>query len=296
MSRGARGSPPERPVAPATLRLVESPAPLAHEAPLRLVESPPAADGGRQRRESQPAPVQRATQTPGRARPRGLLASVGSWLLEPAEPGSEPGAPPQPGLRPVVAVFGLARGCGATTLARALACELAARDPAGVAAVGCPGPTAGLPLGAPAATRLAAVLAELPGAATRALGRLCLVSGVAEPVLADTARHHAPLVLDAGSASVGGVPAAIADHVFLVASPAQEPALAMVVAAGLARLGPEPGVVVSRGGAGARWEGRAHTVLPESRLGAQLALSGRHPRGDIGRVVGELADTCHGSR
>ena len=48
-----------------------------------------------------------------------VLARAEAWLLEPAQPGlsDAPASPP----RPVVAVRGLARGCGASTVARAVA-------------------------------------------------------------------------------------------------------------------------------------------------------------------------------
>jgi hypothetical protein len=32
--------------------------------------------------------------------------------------------------------------------------------------------------------------------------------------------------------------------------------------------------------------------LPESRMGAQLALGGREPRGELGRAIAELANLC----
>ena len=234
------------------------------------------------------------------AQRRGLVASAlaaaGSWLLEPAD-----AAPPAPVadpacVRPVIAVFGLARGCGVTVVSRALAAELAARDD-GAAAVHCDARTAGLPLATQAAARLARALADVPGASTRAVGRLCLVAAAERAVLADTARHLAPLVLDAGSTSLGGVPAALADRVVLVGAPAVEPALASVATECLARLGHEPIVVLNRSVPEAEagppgWAGRAARVLPESRMGAQLALGGREPRGELGRAIGELADLC----
>jgi hypothetical protein len=64
------------------------------------------------------------------------------------------------------------------------------------------------------------------------------------------------------------------------------PALAAVAAACVARVGPEPLVVVS----GARRAAGAVVCLPRSRVGARLALGGREPRGELGRAVGRLAD------
>jgi hypothetical protein len=221
------------------------------------------------------------------------MSGLTSWLLEPAEPE----APPPVGAlgpRPVIAVFGLSRGCGATVVARALAAELAARDSAGAAAVSCATRASAVSLATQAATRLARSLADVPGAATRAVGRLCLVGGADELALADCARHFAPLVLDAGSGALGGRPAALADAMLLVASEASEPALAAVAAACLARVGPEPVVVVNGGGHGT-WGDRAAVTLPRSRMGAQLALGGREPRGELGRAVGRIADLVEGT-
>ncbi|HZG48615.1 MAG TPA: hypothetical protein VEY90_03750, partial [Thermoleophilaceae bacterium] len=45
---------------------------------------------------------------------------------------------------------------------------------------------------------------------------------------------------------MGGVPASLADHSLLVTTPAVEPALARVAADCLARVGPEPIIVLNR--------------------------------------------------
>lgn len=244
----------------------------------------------------------------GRAsRGKGLLAgAVGAasgWLVEPAAAGPEPFrvAPGRP--RPVIAVFGLARGSGVTVVARALAAELARRDSAGAAAVHCDARAAGIPLATPAAGQLARALAELPGADTRAVGRLCLVEGAERTAISEATRELAPLVLDAGSAALGGAPAAVADRVLLVATPTVEPALADVGAGCLARLGHAPLLVLNRAGLPASepdplesrhvsWMARGVHRLPDSRLGAQLASGGREARGELGRAIGELADLC----
>jgi hypothetical protein len=230
---------------------------------------------------------------------RGLLATalarVEDFLLEPAEPAREE-ISTAPGLRrPVVAVFGLARRSGATTVARGLAAELAVRD-GGAAAVSSPVPAAGIPLASPAAARLARSMADVPHARTRAVGRLCLIEGPSAAELADAARLQAPLVLDAGSEQVGGAAAAVADHVVLVGAPSVEPALAAVVSTCLGRVGPEPIVVLNRAGPDSGWDGRAAIELPEARMGAQLALGGREPRGALGRAVAALADLCEEPR
>jgi hypothetical protein len=248
---------------------------------------------------------------------RTALAAAGAWLLEPAEPRREPEAAAAGPLRPVIAVFGLARGCGVTVVARALAAELATRDADGAAAVHCNARAAGIPLATQAAAQLARTLRDVPGADTRAVGRLCLVGGAERTALVDSARHFAPLVLDAGSAALGGVPAALADRVVVVATPSVEPALAGVAAACLDRLGHQAILVLNRAEPGPRedrappaagddssaeddrslrWRERGVHRLPESRMGAQLALGGREARGELGRAIAELADLCEGRR
>ena len=222
-----------------------------------------------------------------------VVAGVQNWLIEPAE-ATQPAAVELPRqARPVVAVFGLAPRCGATVVARALAAELASGDGAGAAAVTGPVRGPAIPLASGRAAELARALADLPRATTRAAGRLCLVDGPEPAALADAARQIAPLVLDAGDGRLGGVPAAVADRSVMVATPKIEPALVAVAAACLARLGPEPLVALNRC-RGEQWGGAASVELPESRAGAQLALSGREARGELGRAVSELADLVRG--
>jgi hypothetical protein len=230
--------------------------------------------------------------TPALRARRGLLASaaaaVESFFLEPVEqwPASDAVEPLE--RRPVVAVFGLARGCGTTVVARALAAELAARDPGDAAAVLCDARPGGIPLATHAATRLARLLEDVPGAAPRAIGRLCLVGGADPLRLSDTARHHAPVVIDAGSEALGGVPASAADRAVLVTTQNVEPALARVGAECIARVGPAPVVVLNR----APHDQHGALALPNSPVGARLALGGREARGELGRAVAELADLC----
>jgi hypothetical protein len=215
-------------------------------------------------------------------------AAVESFFLEPVEAdlATEPMQPPEQ--RPVICVFGLARGCGATVVARALAAELAARDHGGAAALACDAPPGGLPLATHAATRLARLLEDVPGAAARAVGRLCLVAGADALRLSDTARYHAPLVIDAGSEALGGAPASVADRTILVTTNGVEPALARVGADCVARVGPPPIVVLNR----APHDQAGAIALPNSALGARLALGGREARGELGRAIAELADLC----
>jgi hypothetical protein len=215
-------------------------------------------------------------------------AAVESFFLEPVAPPPASDAAEPLEQRPVVCVFGLARGCGATVVARALAAELAARDPSGAAAVCCEARPGGIPLATHAAARLAGLLEDVPGAAPRALGRLCLV-GAADPLrLTDTARHHAPLVIDAGSEALGGTPATIADCAVIVTRQDIEPALARVGAECVARVGPAPIVVLNR----APHHQPGAFALPNSPVGARLALGGREARGELGRAIAELADLC----
>ena len=213
-------------------------------------------------------------------------AALESFFLEPVGPPPAADAlePLEP--RPVVCVFGLARGCGATVVARALAAELAVRDPTGAAAVSCHARPGGIPLSTRPATRLARLLEDVPGAAPRAVGRLCLVGGSDPLRLADTARHHAPLVIDAGSDALGGAPASVADHTVIVTTPALEPALARVGAECVGRVGAPPIVVLNR----APHDQPGLFALPNSTMAARLALGGREPRGELGRAVGDLAD------
>jgi hypothetical protein len=222
--------------------------------------------------------------------PGGLLASaaaaVESFFLEPAAPvpASDASEPLEP--RPVISVFGLAGSCGATVVARALAAELALRDPSGAAAVSCDARPAAIPLATHAATRLGRVLEDVPGAAPRAIGRVCLI-GAADPLrLADTARHHAPLVIDAGSEALGGAPASVADRTVLVMTREVEPALAKVASECVARVGPAPLVVLNR----APHDQPGLFAVPNSPVGARLALGGREARGELGRAIAELAD------
>jgi hypothetical protein len=200
--------------------------------------------------------------------------------------------------RPVIAVAGLAPRCGTTTIARALGAELALRDPVGAAMVSADALTGkGLPLGTPAAARLTRALARLLPVPSRTVGRLCLTACDAEhaATLADAAHELAPVVLDVGEASQVAVAASLADAVVLVGCPATEPALAVVLADSLRRVGPDPITVLNRDRDEAgHWEGRCALRLPESRMGAQLALAGREPRGELGRAIAEVADLVAG--
>jgi hypothetical protein len=216
----------------------------------------------------------------------GAAAAVESFFLEPVAPSAASDAVAVLERRPVVTVFGLAKGCGSTVVARALAAELASRDPSGAAAVSCDARVGGIPLATQAAARLARALEDVPGSFPRAVGRLCLVGGADPRALSDTARHHAPLVIDAGSDVLGGAPASVADRTVIVTREEMEPALARLGAECVARVGPAPVTVLNR----APHDQPGAFALPSSPLGARLALGGREARGELGRAVAELAD------
>jgi hypothetical protein len=221
------------------------------------------------------------------------LAKAEAFLLEPVEAAARPAAIT---LRPVVALVALAPGCGTTTVARAVALELAARDPAGAAVVSGSAAGTSLALAGGSATKLARALGSGVGDRLRTAGRLCLVEGGDESALAGSVRHLAPLVIDVGHGEPAGVAVSIADHAILVAAPAVEPALAAAVAASLARIGPPPEVVLNRAGPEdtdiERWNGRTMALVGRSGTGARLALAGRSPRGALGEGVAEIAEAC----
>ena len=218
------------------------------------------------------------------------LGAVTDWLVEPAEvPEQAERSPVRLEEHAVVAVVGLGRRCGTTTVARALGAELAVRDPGGACAVTA-ARSSQLPLGLPAAGRLARIRAT-SGGRTRACGRLCLVENPDRNAIVTAARRVAPLVLDVGEPAEAGAAASLADAVVLVASPSVEAALAPVVAESLARVGPRPIIVLNRGPGEPEWQSAADLELPESRMAATLALAGREPRGDMGARVSELADS-----
>ena len=238
------------------------------------------------------AEAPRVVTSPAFLASRSLLAAaaaaVESFFLDAAapEPAAEGVGPIE--IRPVVCVFGLAGGCGATVVARALAAEFAARDRGGTAAVVCEARPGGIPLATRAATALARVLEDVPGVAPRAVGRLCLAGGRHQGRLVDTARYHAPVVIDAGSEAIGGEPASVADRAVIVTNRDMEPALVRVAVECIARLGLPPIVVLNR----APYDQPGLFALPNSPLGARLALGGREARGDLGRAIAELADLC----
>lgn len=258
---------------------------------------------GRRGEAHRPASPARRSVAPRR---HGVLAAVAGFLIEPAEPiervertAEQPGVdahPVPPQL--AVAVVGLARGCGTTAVARAIGAEVARRAAGPACVVGDVfAEAAGVPLGMPAAARLARSLGTAFGVRARAVGRICAAAceldGIAP--LAMRLRDVAPLVLDVGDPAGASVAASVSDVTVLVASPTIEPALADLVAVSLERVGTVPIVVLNEGLRSReadveRWQGRCALNLPSSRLGARLALAGREPCGELGAAVGRLVD------
>ena len=72
--------------------------------------------------------------------------------------------------------------------------------------------------------------------------------------------------------------------------PGRRAALARVAAECIARVGPAPVVVLNR----APHDQPGAVRLPNSPLGARLALGGREARGELGRAIAELADLLRG--
>jgi hypothetical protein len=216
-----------------------------------------------------------------------LLARAEAWLLEPVElrPAARPLVVPP---RPVVAVVGLRPRCGATTLARALAANLAAADPGGAAVVA---GAAEVPPFAPAVRAASRLCAQI-GPGSRPAGRLCLTDSRDFGALASLWRGVAPLVLDVPADVPPRGPASVADLTVVVAPGAVEPPLAELASRTLARADRSPLIVVSRPDEPERWEGRAAHSLPHSRPAARLSAAGWTPRGAFGAVVAELGSLC----
>jgi hypothetical protein len=191
----------------------------------------------------------------------------------------------------VVAVVGLGPRCGATTIARALAIELAQRDRSGAALVSARARGTAPALATAAARRLAR---GLPRDVATAAGRLCLLDPD-DPAVRELAHNRpAPLVLDVEHGRPPQGPVALADSVVLVAGLEVEPALADLVAASLATGGVSPPIVVSRAIDPEPWVRRGVLMIGEARLGARLALAGRDPTPGLARPIAELADQLVG--
>jgi hypothetical protein len=220
----------------------------------------------------------------------GLLRSLSGVFVEPVVTTLEPDALRHAGTPPVVAVVGLRRGSGATTVARALAAELAARDGGRAALVTATGVgDSAIPLGTPAAVRLARTASRATNVRTRAVGRLALVECEQQGI--EPALHGlAPLVLDVVDRERACEVAAGVDASVLVASPECQPALASVMEGSMTS-GPPCVTVLNRDVEGdAAWEGRCDVRLPDSALAARLAHVGREAPNAFGHAIAALAD------
>jgi hypothetical protein len=221
------------------------------------------------------------------------LARAESWLLE---PGAEAGGhvargPSEPAERPVTAVIGLAPRCGATTVARGLAAELAARDPIGAAVVTSAGAAPGPALRTSAAGRLGRMLAAQMIEPLRTSGRICLIGRDDGQSAAARARTIAPVVLDASHGTPAHAVAGLSDRLVIVGSPEVEPALLELVPSVMRSAVPGVVVVLNRWRPGDEGPAApADLLLPEARLAAPLALAGREPPGPLGSALAELAD------
>jgi hypothetical protein len=214
-----------------------------------------------------------------------VAARAERWLLEPAPAPAQRAVAPAP----VVAVVGLARGSGASTIARAVAVELARRHVTATAVVSADSlPAAGLAMGA--ARRVARGMGE----DARPLGRLVLVTA-GEVVRGAAAGGELPVVFDVSHGVPPEAALALADRALLVASPDVEPALAQVAGEALARDGLPPLLVLNRAAEDAEhWGDLPDVSVGEGRLGARLALAGRDPVGALRAAAAVLADACEG--
>jgi hypothetical protein len=213
-----------------------------------------------------------------------MAAQLAAYVLQPAEDTIEV-EPVELEPFPVIAVVSAAPKSGATTVARLLAAELAARED-GVAVVtsGTEPPRRGGPP-ARAALRLATALRA--SADVRPIGRLCVAAGFDHEALVNAARYLAPVVLDVPPDGSAASVARIADAVAVVAAGSSEPALPAAVAL---VLGGEPVKVANRVVDPAGWEGRADVLIPDSRIAARAAPLGTRPLGPLGAAIADLAD------
>ena len=100
-------------------------------------------------------------------------------------------------------------------------------------------------------------------------------------------RHHAPLVIDAGSDALGGAPASLADRTVIVTDRGRRAGL-VAGRRGLHRAGGRRSR--SSCSTGRRTTSPGCSPCRTRRSGARLALGGREARGELGRAIAELAD------
>lgn len=251
---------------------------------------------------------------------RGWLSAVAARVAtyvfeevdEPAVPEPIPLVP-----KPVVAVVSAAPRSGASTVARLLAAELAARAD-GAACVIAPGIQRRPAPPSRAAIRLTTALAG--AVVAQPCGRLCLIPsraldppggeprggdppGGADPALPDpqagsrphppveAARYLAPVVLDLPpDGSAAGV-AGTAEHVIVVGSGDSEPALIDAVAH---IVGGDPIKLANRVADPEPWAQRIDHTLPDSRVAVQAAAIGTRALGELGARIAAVADAIEG--
>ena len=222
------------------------------------------------------------------------LAAAGAWLLEPAEPAASRWCRRPRRRGRSWRSSGWPRSCGVTWSR--------GRSPPSSPAATPPGrrPSTARP-GRPASRLRRRLPASWRGSSPRCPGRTRGRSGASAwsavrsaARVADTARHFAPLVLDAGGPRSAACRRRWRTRSWWSASPSTEPALAAVAVDCLARLGTSRSwCSTGRGERDLTRRGRRgrdqptvvrsrHHVLPDSRMGAQLALGGREPRGRAG--------------
>jgi hypothetical protein len=213
------------------------------------------------------------------------VAQLSAYVLDPVEPTVGP-EPLELEPYPVVAVVSAAPHSGATSVARMLAAELAAR--ADGAAVVLARSHAGR-RSAPPARAASRVAIAIAGAATaaHAVGRLCLVADADLRRVVPAAHYLAPVVIDVAPDGSALDAARCARRAVVVAGASGEPALAGAVAR---VLGGDPVRVVNRVADRAAWEGRADVFVPEARIAARAAVLGIRPLGPLGDAIAELAD------
>ena len=216
------------------------------------------------------------------------LARAQSFLLEPVQPGpaAATAALAQAAVQPrqlEIVVMGARPRCGASTIARGLAAMLSVPGarPAHLISLAAapssreqaPGTLAGGTLWEiPTALREEGEVAEYGQTVARLAGS---PSALVWDVPADHARRAEA--------------AARAAHVTLLVVPGNgEPALGELLAEMLSQRHGRVLVVASRAEP-ERWRGKAAVSLPESRIGALLALRFRRPQGGFGFALSELA-------
>ncbi len=183
----------------------------------------------------------------------------------------------------VVAVIGMAPGCGTTTVARLLALALAERSEGSAAVVvsserpggwGWPG----------AGGRLARKL----GGSASGRGRLAFLPPDGLRSAVDHSRGLAPVVAEVGYGANWAIAASLADLCVLVAGADADGALLTLVAGEVMAVGAAPLVVINRVESGAE----ADVLLPDAGLAARLVRAGVRPTGPLWGGATNLGDLC----